>query len=86
MHRPALGPARRGSPRPKRSVYVINCSQGVKDAPWGQAIRFSTSTDLKAWIPATEIPLFHEEGKHYTKGRWDTIMQFTDADVRVLRS
>ena len=33
------------------------------------------------WTPATNVPAYHEDGTHFKKGRWDTIMQFTHEGV-----
>ena len=58
--------------------YIINYSENIDDSPFGQQIRFSTSRDLKTWTPAADVPSFHEDNVHYAKGRWDTVVQFTD--------
>jgi hypothetical protein len=60
--------------------YVINYSENIKGSPFGQQIRFSTSYDLKTWTPALDVQSFHEDGTLYKSGRWDTIMQYTDAE------
>ena len=62
----------------RKGKYIINYSENIPGADVGQQIRFSTSSDLKTWTPAIDVPSFHEDGVHYAKGRWDTVMQFTD--------
>ena len=59
--------------------YIINYSENIPGTAFGQQIRFSTSTDLRTWRPARDVPSFHEQGKYYSPGRWDTVNQYTDA-------
>lgn len=66
----------------QKKKYVINYSTNKKGDRFGQEISFSTSNSLFGpWIPATDIPAYHEDGTRFKSGRWDTIMQFTDDGV-----
>lgn len=66
----------------KRNRYVINYSTNKKNDQFGQEISFATSESLYGpWVPAADVPAYHEDGVHFKKGRWDTIMQFTHEGV-----
>lgn len=38
-----------------KGKYIINYSEDIKGNPYGQQIRFSTSTDLQTWTPVTTL-------------------------------